>query len=254
MPRSETAPTLPTAPRRHGKVIGDRRRTPRTLSREAIVDAALTVLDAEGLDAVTMRRVADELGTGPASLYAHVADKEEMVHLVFDRVLGEVTLPDSIDPDRWDEQLKDLCRSIRSTMRRHQDIARAGLGHIPTGEGALPGMNMLIGLLLAGGVSERVASLSIDILGLYLTATAYEESLDTFPVNDEAESERFHAELNQFFASLPRDRYPYLFALAGPLTDGDGDHRFEFGLDLLVRGIASTVTPDPSQRRSGRRG
>jgi AcrR family transcriptional regulator len=214
------------------------------LSRAAIVDAALEVLDAEGLSAVTMRRVADALGTGPASLYAHVADKDEMVAAVLDRVLSEVTIPDPIDPERWQDQLKEIARSAREVFGRHRDIARASLGNIPTGEGALPGMNAMVGILLAGGVSPQVASLSVDILALYLTASAFEESLETFPVGEE-ESVAFHEELKGFFASLPPDRFPYLVALADPLTSGDGDHRFEFGLDLLVRGIASTVSAGP---------
>jgi AcrR family transcriptional regulator len=239
---------LPLAPRRLGKPRQTVRRTPRTLSRTAIVEAALQVLDAEGLDAVTMRRVAEVLGTGPASLYAHVADKDEMVSLVMDRVIGEVDIPDPIDPLHWEEQLKELARSTRRTFGRHRDIARASLGNIPTGEGALPVKNAMVGVLLSGGVDERVASLSVDILSLYVTATAYEESLDNFPFGDDEASALFHAELNNFLASLPKEKYPFLFALAGPLTEGDRDHRFEFGLDILVRGIASTVKPAKKRR------
>jgi AcrR family transcriptional regulator len=238
--KTSTHAPLPPGPRRQGRPPQIKRRTPRTLSREAIVDAAIEVLDAEGLDAVTMRRVADALGTGPASLYAHVADKDEMVAAVLDRVISEVTIPDPIDPARWQEQLKEMARSARATFGRHRDIARASLGNVPTGEGALPGVNAMIGILLAGGVSPQVASLSVDILALYFTASAFEESLETFPVGEEA-SLAFHEELKNFFASLPPDRFPYLVAMAEPLTSGDGDHRFEFGLDLLVRGIASTV-------------
>jgi AcrR family transcriptional regulator len=223
-------------------------RAPRTLNREAIIDAAIKVLDAEGLDAVTMRRVADALGTGPASLYAHVADKDEMVDLVYDQIIREVELPAVIDPANWQEQLKDIFRDIRRVMHRHRDIARASLGNIPTGEGALPVMNSMVGILIEGGVAPDIASLSVDILGLYATATAYEESLEAFPTDPE-QSEQFHRELNNFFASLPREQYPYLFALAGPLTEGDGDHRFEFGLDLLVRGIASTVPAKPTRKK-----
>jgi AcrR family transcriptional regulator len=241
---------LPQAPRRHGRTLQAQRRTPRSLSREAIVDAALAVLDAEGLDAVTMRRVADQLGTGPASLYAHVADKDEMVAAVLDRVITEVPVPDPIDPERWQEQLKEMARASRATFGRHRDIARASLGNVPTGEGALPLMNAMVGILLAGGVSPQVASLSVDILALYFTATAYEESLGTFAKDDPEASEQFHTELKNYFGSLPADRFPHLVALAEPLTSGDGDHRFEFGLDLLVRGIASTVKPSsPAKRR-----
>jgi AcrR family transcriptional regulator len=240
---------LPVAPRRQGRARQTQRRTPRTLSREAIVDVALELLDAEGLDAVTMRRVADELGTGPASLYAHVSDKDEMVALVLDRVIGEVVVPEVIDPKRWQEQLKDITRSTRATFGRHRDVAKASLGNVPTGEGALPVMNAIVGVLLAGGVTPQVASLSVDILALYATAAAYEESLETFPkAGDQAGADAFHEELKDFFGSLPADRFPHLVALAEPLTSGDGDHRFEFGLDILVRGIASTVKPSKPRR------
>jgi AcrR family transcriptional regulator len=233
---------LPSPPRRQGRARPTSKRSSRTLSRTAIVDAAITVLDAEGLDAVTMRRVADELGTGPASLYAHVADKHEMVAAVLDRIATEIPLPDPIDPRRWQDQLRTLIRDSRDTFSRHKDIARASLGNIPTGEGALPVMNAMVGVLLAGGVSAAVAALSVDILALYATASSYEDSLETFPKDDPQWSEQFHAELKAFFGSLPADRFPHLVALAEPLTTGDGDHRFEFGLDLLIRGIASTVT------------
>ena len=230
------------------------RRTPRSLSREAIVDAALAVLDAEGLDAVTMRRVAEALGTGPASLYAHVEDKDEMVAAVLDRIIAEVPLPDPIDPEHWEDQLKDIGRAARAAFGRHRDIARASLGNIPTGEGALPLMNAMVGVLLAGGVSEKVASWSVDILSLYVTATSYEESLeDAFGHSDPVAQAEFHDQLNQYFAALPKDRFPYLFALAGPLTEGDGDDRFDFGLDLLVRGIASTVARGSTSATAGRR-
>jgi AcrR family transcriptional regulator len=233
---------LPAPPRRQGRARQTQQRTARTLSRLAIVNAALEVLDAEGLSAVTMRRVAQALGTGPASLYAHVADKDEMVAAVLDRVISEVSIPNPIDPKHWQEQLKELCRSARATYNRHRDVARASLGNIPTGEGSLPVMDAMVGILLAGEVSPQVASLSADILSLYVTASAFEESLGTFPTTPEA-SVVFHDELKNFFSSLPADRFPHLVAMAEPLTSGDGDHRFEFGLDLLVRGIASTVKP-----------
>jgi AcrR family transcriptional regulator len=213
------------------------------LSRESIVDAALTILDADGLDAMTMRRVAQVLGTGPASLYAHVADKDEMVAAVLDRIFAEVELPESIDPDNWQEQIKDICRSGRAVFARHRDVARASLGNVPTGENALPVSEAFVATLLAGGVSPNVAGLAVDILGLYITATAYEESLDSHQAWMGDDKERFHREMRSFFTSLPASRFPTLVAMAEPLTAGDHEERFEFGLDLLVRGIASTVKP-----------
>jgi AcrR family transcriptional regulator len=238
-----SSPAVPPGPRRYGRSPKPARGH-RSLTREAIVTVALEVLDAEGLDAVTMRRVADALDTGPASLYAHVGDKDELLAAVMDRIYAEVPIPDPIDPEHWQDQLKQMMRDVRSTFVGHRDAARATLGNVPTGEGALPAMNTMVGILLAGGVTPQVASLSVDTLALYVTATAYEEGIEkTFKPDDAAAHEAWHEELKSFFASLPADRFPYLVALAEPLTSGERDHRFEFGLDILVRGIASTVKP-----------
>jgi AcrR family transcriptional regulator len=211
------------------------------------VDAALAVLDAEGLDALTMRRVATALGTGPASLYAHVADKDEMVAAVLDRVAGEIEVPDRIDPKRWRVQLKALAHSMREVYGRHRGIARAGLGVIPTGEQALGIADVMVGILLAGGVSRRVAALSVDLLALYCTAISFEDDIRAAEGGTGAAHEDDEEEFRAFFAALPVDRFPHLVSMAGPLTAGDGDERFDFGLDLIIRGIASTVRPAASR-------
>src|SRR3954451_8147897 len=94
---------LPEPPRRRSRVARpERAREP--LSRERIVDATFRIVDAGGLDAVSMRSVADALGTGPASLYAHVSGKEELLSLLIERLAGEMRLPEP-DADRWQEQI-----------------------------------------------------------------------------------------------------------------------------------------------------
>ena len=231
---------LPPGPRRRPRVVA-RNRATRRLSREVIVDAAMTVLDANGLDALTMRNLADELRTGPASLYAYFDDKDDLVAAVLDRVTGEVEVPEQPDPRHWQEQVKDIARSIRATLNRHRDVGRAAMGSVPTGENTLRVADALVGVLLAGGVSEPVTGLAVDIVALYCTATAFEESMDSWSGSDEIATLEYQRQLLSFFANLPRERFPHLVALAGPLTGGNGDERFEFGLDMLVRGIASTV-------------
>src|SRR5215813_9521503 len=86
---------------------GGRSRAP--LSRDAIVEAAVRIVDAEGVDALTIRRLGEELGTGAATLYWHIAGKDELGELVYDRIMGEIQLPEP-DPARWDDQLKELAR------------------------------------------------------------------------------------------------------------------------------------------------
>ena len=80
----------------------------RPLTRDAIVEAALGLLEREGLQGVSMRKLAQELGTGAASLYWHVGDKEELLSLLLDRIVGESELPEP-DPEHWQEQVKEMC-------------------------------------------------------------------------------------------------------------------------------------------------
>jgi AcrR family transcriptional regulator len=234
-------PATPVPPRRSGRPRRVARRSPRRLSWEVIVDAALAVIDAEGIEALTMRRVAEELGTGAASLYAHFADKKEIVEAVLDRVIGEVPLPKRIDPKRWQAQLKQIALDSRAVFQRHGNIAQATLGSIPTGEHALPLIDKMLGILLAAGVSPQTAAWSIDILGLYVSATATEESLEATDLAVGHEDRSFYVQLREFWAAQPTDRFPHLAPMAEALTSGDGDQRYEFGLDILLRGIASTL-------------
>ncbi len=233
---------MPTPPRRPvtvdeggGRPVRAPRR--RSLTREAIVDAALKVLDAEGLDAMTMRRVAHELDTGAASLYAYVADKDELIELVVERVIGEVELQGPPDPERWQEQVKQYARSIRAMFAAHADVARATFARIPLGQNALRGAEALVAVLKSGGLPDQVVAYAADLLPLYVGAVAYEESLFSQQDVSQEQVERYIGELHEYFAALPEDQFPTLKALAGPLTAGATDERFEFGLEVLVRGL-----------------
>lgn len=215
------------------------RRTPRqrALSREAIIDAALAIVDTEGLDALTMRTVAAALRTGAASLYAYVGSKEELIELVVDRVIGEVRFPDQPDPSRWMTQLKEVAREMRRVFASHGDLARATFGRIPVGENALNGAEGMLALVRAGGISDRVAAMVLDLLSLYVMGIAYEDSLTAMNATTADDLTRFITEMRRYFASLPSERFPNTVALAEELTAGDRDERFEFGLEVLLRGL-----------------
>lgn len=230
---------LPSAPRLPSRA-GPARRAPRqrSLSREAIAAAALKIVDSDGLDALTMRAVAESLGTGAASLYAHVASKEELLELVVEQVIGEISIPVDPDPAEWQEHVKAWARGVRDVYSRHRDLARASFARIPLGENALSGMDVMIGLLRGAGLPDRVVALGCDLLPLYVTAVCYEESLRDGEVSAE-EMEKWVTDLRGYFSSLPADRFPHIVALAGPLTEGAGEERFEFGLEVLIRGLAA---------------
>src|SRR4051812_49645631 len=91
---------------------GEPAREKRPLTRDAIVEAALALLERDGLQGLSMRRLAQELGTGAASLYWHVGDKEELLSLMLDRIVGEAEVIEP-DPENWQEQVKEMLRATR---------------------------------------------------------------------------------------------------------------------------------------------
>lgn len=229
-------PEIPEAPwlRRPRK---PRERAP--LSREAIVEAALRLIDREGVAAFSMRGLAEELGVGPGALYWHVTNKEQLLQLVFDRVIGELSMPKP-SARRWREQIKQAAREERAMMKRHPGIAQLSLGRIPVGPNAVRYMEWHLSVLRAGGLSDRVAALAGDLIYLYIGAFSFEESIGlAVPTEGEASPHDFIGELRDYLASLPADRFPNLSELAGELTTGGPDVRFEFGLDVLLDGLVA---------------
>jgi AcrR family transcriptional regulator len=212
------------------------------ITQDAIVDAALALLDADGLEGVTMRRVAQRLGTGPASLYQHVGGKDELLELLLDRVCADVTIPEpGVGPDEWQAPLKDLLRSMRRVLSAHQDLAYVMLGRVPTGPNALAGAEGLLRILRAGDVPARVAGYAVDSLSLFVASVSYEEAIWSRLIGSTDKAEAYIKGVRQYFAALPVDRFPTLVAMADQLTAGehDEDDRFEFALDVQIRGIAA---------------
>jgi AcrR family transcriptional regulator len=210
------------------------------LSQDLIVGAALRLLRAEGLDAVSMRRVAQELDTGPASLYAHVSNKEELLDLMLDRIASEIRLPEP-DPARWQEQIKEIAREARRVWTSYSDISRVSLGNIPTGPHLLAIAERQLALMRAGGVPDEVAALFIDRLALYVDGDAYEGSVYLARLKEGFDPETYFVQIRDYFAGLPADRFPNIVSMVDSLVAPGDDERFEFGLDLLVRGLASYV-------------
>jgi AcrR family transcriptional regulator len=209
------------------------------LSREAVVEAALRVVDREGLAATSMRGVAEELGSAPSALYWHVRNKHELLQLVLDRVAGEIELPPA-DPERWQEQLKTVGREMRRVLTSHRDIARVTLGAIPAGPNILRVVEWTHALLREAGLPDRTVALVGDLFGLYVGAYAYEESLGlAAPTGEDLPPEEVIAMLREYWESLPPALFPHTLALLGELFEGGPDERFEFGLDVIVRGLAS---------------
>lgn len=212
----------------------------RPLSVESVVAAAVELLDAEGLDAVSMRRVAQRLDTGAASLYAYVRNKDELQELMLDEIIGEIPLPEP-DPARWQEQVKDLIREQLRVYQAHPGIAQVVMRTpAPTGPNALAASEAFLSLLRAAGFSDRITAFAVDLLVLYPTAVAMERTA-SFGLGEAELAERME-QVRRYFSELPADRFPTMTALIPVLFEGSGDERFEFGLDILVQGLAAHLS------------
>jgi AcrR family transcriptional regulator len=215
------------------------RREPITVGR--IVDAALSVVEADGFDALTMRRVAAALQASPGALYAHVRDKAELDDLMIGELCSRVTLPEP-DPGQWQAQAIDVCRQLRDQYLRYPEIWRATLAASPNSLDTLRIMEGLLAILLAGGVPLQTAAWASDAAFLYIGAysvMALRRQTDTDTDGQAVDT----AEVTARLAMLPPDRFPITAAHAQVLTSGEGHDRFDFTLRLLFGGLTTQAGP-----------
>jgi AcrR family transcriptional regulator len=247
-PRPQSRPTsdrgLPAAPRRLARHPERPGRRP-SLSRQAIVTAAIAVLDESGMSGLSMRGVAQQLDAGVASLYGYVSGREELLELVFDELVGQVPLP-TPDPAHWREQVYEMLSGLRDVLMAHRDAALAGLGRVPTSPQTLAAAEVLVATLRLGGLSDRVVALGLDQLILYVSACAFEDSMMQQTDMDPAEVRRYYGEVHAFYEALPAAQFPVLASIAPEMTSANGDERFEFGLQTMLAGLeAMSRRTDP---------
>ncbi|MFI8822600.1 TetR/AcrR family transcriptional regulator C-terminal domain-containing protein [Streptomyces sp. NPDC053431] len=213
-----------------------------------IVAAAVEVADTEGLAAVSMRRVAAELGVATMSLYRHVADKDDLLTRMMDAVIAERPLPDEAPAD-WRAAIELAVRRLWELFRRHPWLAPALSVTRPQMIGsALPYSEWMLATLLARGLDLNTAFTA------HLTLLNYARGI---AVNLEAEREaEAHSGLDNeewmgsqepaLLTILASGRFPALSRLAATGYDLDLDALFEFGLQRLLDGIASYVDAPPA--------
>jgi AcrR family transcriptional regulator len=215
-------------------------RARRTLNRDLIVDTAMAIVDEEGLDGLSMRRLADRLGTGPASLYAHVSGRDELLMALLERAAADIVVPDP-EPERWQEQVRDAAYSMRAALLPHRDLAGAAMANIPTGEHAMRFADRLLAVLLAGGVERRHAAMVIDLLPQLVVNDVYEGSLFARRLQEQPD---YFDRLHEYWASMPADRFPHVSALSEEIGGGEDESevRFAFALELFITGLAAVTT------------
>lgn len=237
---------------RHGNTLerqGARKARKEPLSAARIVRAALDLVAAEGFEALTMRRVAAALDTGPASLYAHVVNKADLDELLIGYLCSQIDLPEP-DPDTWREQILDVAAQMRDLYLEYPGISQAALAVVPTNLETLRISEGLLAVLLAGGVAPQTAAWAVDVLSLYVSAYCLEMSMWVRQMEHESGSWVLTQEaLMARFVALPESDFPLTKRYASQLTAGEGHDRFDFAMRTMLDGLGGRV-----RRRSSRAG
>ncbi|MBL7494024.1 TetR/AcrR family transcriptional regulator C-terminal domain-containing protein [Frankia sp. AgB1.9] len=210
------------------------------LTRDGIVDAAMKVLERDGFEKLTLRRLAADLDTGPASLYVYVAGNTELYSLLLGRLLADLDV--SWDGrDDWRVRLRTVLIDYVDLLMSQPGLARSAVTTWPRGPHYLDLVELVIRLLVAGGVPEPRAAWGVDILLQQATAMAAE-----FGTRAEPDQGQQLDDLTAEFAGADSRRHPILSRLgAAALVGGDHEARRTWAIDTLIEGL--TATPRPGE-------
>ncbi|MFJ4962797.1 Tetracycline repressor protein class E [Streptomyces sp. ADI96-02] len=213
------------------------------LTLDRIVTVAIAVADAEGLTALSMRRLSTELGTGTMSLYRYVPGKAELLDLMLDRVLGEPLTGDADPvPDDWRAAVETMARSYLANLRAHPWLLKINQARTVLGPSALRGLELALTGLRSMGLRDP------ELVGVIITVNSFVEGLARTQ-SDAAEAvrqtglsdEEFWARQQPYLErAMLSGAYPRMAGMAEDTFSAAFDH-FEFGLQRLVAGFEALV-------------
>jgi AcrR family transcriptional regulator len=210
-------------------------RTREKLTRDRIVEAALGVMDREGLEAVSMRRVAREVGVEAMSLYHHVTDKDDLLDGVCARIMTDFRIPE--DDDRpWTERARHGAREWRRVLKSHPNVVAlfAERSKPMTEVSALLPMEYALSLIMESGADEREAVQVFNVMGGYIMGFVMMETGQMFTAGA---LDAQHPDPVAVATTFPTAQLPCIAAALPHLATCDPDEQFEFGLDLLLGGL-----------------
>lgn len=227
-----------TSPEKSDVQTGDQK--PR-LTKDLVLSTALALVDAEGLDALTMRRLGQELQRDPMSLYRYAANRAALLDGVSERVLNELPIfPD--DPD-WQAQLRKIAHDLRLLALRHPNVVpllvtrplSTPLGMRPLG--TLRPLEQILALLIETGFGPAAALHVYRAYYGFLYGHILNE-LQEYVVDPEENEAILRLGLHR----LPAKDFPHLRALGPVLADYDGAAELDQGLNILLSGLAARLS------------
>jgi len=236
-----------------GKAERDRRTQ---LTREQVLTAAIALADRDGIESISMRRLAQELGIEAMSLYTHVRNKEDLLDGMVDAVIGMIPVDADADGADWGTSLRRMALGARGVMLLHPWAPRTAETRAAPGPAGIAYINGVLGILRRGGFSVAQAHHALHILGSRLLGFT-QNLFDDAPGPDP-----------QAAPSLPdgfATAFPYAAEMAlavahgGALGPCDDDDEFEFALDFILDGLrrlqgSCGLLADDAERRAGAAG
>ena len=218
------------------------------LTKSAVVARALELADAAGVDALTIRRLAQQLGVTPMALYWHFRSKDELLVALADQVWSEIDV--EVDPSApWPAQLRKLLESLVSVLRAHPAAAQLVLSHEKQSEAFLCATEVTLEVLRSAGfdaqhASEIARSALWTGLTLVMSEPGFEPDVD--PGLSAADRTELLRRKQLQFAMLPVARYPRLVECAPEMTSAEPEFHYRFGIGLFVAGVEAMAPAGPA--------
>jgi AcrR family transcriptional regulator len=205
------------------------------LNRRRVLEAALRVVDAEGLEALTMRRLGRELGVEAMSVYRHVPNKQALLDGLVELIVLEIEVPTPVDGN-WQDAARHVVRSYRRAAHAHPNVFPLVTTRPLNTPDALRRLDANFDILRGAGLDEHEAIVAFRTLASFTRGFALEE------VTGRAIGAQAAAEVERLDPrELPADEFPRLAELAPLLVDRDGDAEFERGVDLILAGLEARL-------------
>lgn len=210
------------------------------LTAESILDAALVLIRQHGVDAVALRQVAEHVETGPASLYAYFAGRDELLEHVLDAAYGQVQLVDADDRGNgWRDALAATIVNTITTLEQYPGLGSVALGTIPVLPGALRLAEHELALMEAGGIPTERAALAVDLLAQFAASSAIERTNRSSSGGRRGDGER--EQVHTAYANADAKRFPRIRQHAALLTAPNEQARRAFAIRVLIDGIEGSM-------------
>jgi AcrR family transcriptional regulator len=209
-----------------------------SLSRERILRGAVAFADKQGIEPLTMRRLAESLGAKAMALYNHVANKDDLLDGMVDLVFGEIDLPSATDP--WKTAMRQRAITVREALSRHRWAAALMESRRSPGPATLRHHDAVLGCLREAGFSPALTAHAYAAMDSYIYGFALQER--NLPFDKGVDTSVL---AQAFLASFPSADYPHLaaFTIEHVLQPGyDFGGEYEFGLDLILDGVERAYT------------